>query len=189
MPPEQMRASDADRERVVAVLREAYAGGQLDAEEYEERLESAYTARTLGELAPITGDLLPGEQQPVQLRSTPVTAFFGHVSRTGRWVVPGRHVTLAAFGTAELDLREALFAERHIRLDVSSLFGRVTILVPDGVEVRMRGRSIAGRRRSTARRQQPGAAVLEIEGVSVLGSVEVIAPKRRRRWLPWRRSR
>jgi hypothetical protein len=54
-----LRASDADRERVSEQLRDALAEGRLDMEEFEERLDATYKARTYGELAPITRDL-PG---------------------------------------------------------------------------------------------------------------------------------
>lgn len=190
MPPEQLRASDADRERVVEVLREALADGRIDAEEYHERLDTAYAARTLGDLAPLTGDLLPLDAQPIQLRSEPIMAVFRNESRSGRWVVPAGHTTVAAFGTAEIDLREALLTENYVRLDVSSMLGRVVIRVPEGVEVRMRGRTFLGRRLSSARTPElPDAPVLEVTGLSILGSVWVVSPKRKRKWLPWGREK
>ncbi|TGB13024.1 DUF1707 domain-containing protein [Streptomyces sp. MZ04] len=52
-----LRASDADRERVAEQLRDAMAEGRLDMTEFEERLDATYKARTYGELAPITRDL------------------------------------------------------------------------------------------------------------------------------------
>ena len=55
-----LRASDADRERVAEVLRDALAEGRLDMGEFEERLDAAYRARTYGELAPLTRDLPTG---------------------------------------------------------------------------------------------------------------------------------
>lgn len=56
-PAPDLRASDADRERVAEVLRDALAEGRLDMEEFQERLDATYQARTYGELAPITRDL------------------------------------------------------------------------------------------------------------------------------------
>ncbi len=53
----ELRASDADRERVAEVLRDALAEGRLDMAEFEERLDATYQARTYGELAPIIRDL------------------------------------------------------------------------------------------------------------------------------------
>jgi hypothetical protein len=55
-----LRASDADREHVAERLRKATAEGRLLAEELEERLGAAFTARTYGELDGLVSDL-PGE--------------------------------------------------------------------------------------------------------------------------------
>jgi hypothetical protein len=52
-----MRASDADRDRVAALLREHCAAGRLSFEELSERLDQALSSRTLGELYSLTGDL------------------------------------------------------------------------------------------------------------------------------------
>ncbi|HLZ38209.1 MAG TPA: DUF1707 domain-containing protein [Mycobacteriales bacterium] len=52
-----LRASDDDRERVVARLREHCAQGRPSVEEFKERLDAAYAARTVGELALLTRDL------------------------------------------------------------------------------------------------------------------------------------
>jgi Domain of unknown function (DUF1707) len=55
----RMRASDADRDRTAAYLREHLAAGRLTAEEFSERLDQAYEAKTLGELDQVLADL-PG---------------------------------------------------------------------------------------------------------------------------------
>jgi hypothetical protein len=52
-----VRASDADREHVAERLREAAGEGRLLAEELEERLTSAFRARTYGDLDPLLADL------------------------------------------------------------------------------------------------------------------------------------
>ena len=52
-----VRASDADRELVVSELRQHHAEGRLTLEELEERVGTAYRARTKGELVPVLGDL------------------------------------------------------------------------------------------------------------------------------------
>ena len=52
-----IRASDADRERVAAALREHLAAGRLTIEEFDERLDNAYAAKTLGELDQVMADL------------------------------------------------------------------------------------------------------------------------------------
>jgi Domain of unknown function (DUF1707) len=56
---DRVRASDADRDRVAGALREHYAAGRLSADELDERLTMALSARTLGELNRVLTDL-PG---------------------------------------------------------------------------------------------------------------------------------
>ena len=51
------RASDADRDRTVAALREHLAAGRLTIEEFDERLDKACAAKTLGELDEVMADL------------------------------------------------------------------------------------------------------------------------------------
>jgi hypothetical protein len=53
----RMRASDADREKVAGILREAYAEGRLSRVEHEERLDEAYQATTYGDLVTVMRDL------------------------------------------------------------------------------------------------------------------------------------
>lgn len=75
-----MLASHADRERAVDVLRAGYAEGRLEHSEFEKRVERAYTARTVGELALLVADLPQGPMpQPVPV--TPVPRAFLAVSR------------------------------------------------------------------------------------------------------------
>lgn len=52
-----LRASDADRERTVDLLRRHAGEGRLDLDELEARVERAYHAKTLGELSAIVADL------------------------------------------------------------------------------------------------------------------------------------
>lgn len=53
----RIRASDEDRDRVASLLREHHAAGRLTAEEFNERLDRAYEAKTLGELDELLSDL------------------------------------------------------------------------------------------------------------------------------------
>jgi len=63
----KIRASDADRDRTAAALREHLAAGRLTTEEFDERLDKTYAAKTLGDLDDLMADL-PGtglERPPV----------------------------------------------------------------------------------------------------------------------------
>ncbi|NEK84869.1 DUF1707 domain-containing protein [Blastococcus saxobsidens] len=57
MPEPHLRAADADRTAVAAVLGQAMSEGRLTVAEYDERLAQVYAARTFGELTPLTADL------------------------------------------------------------------------------------------------------------------------------------
>lgn len=71
-----MRASTADRERAVDVLKAAFAEGRLDHAEYADRVGRVYSSRTYAELAVLTADLpigplgtmvsFPAQPMPVQ---------------------------------------------------------------------------------------------------------------------------
>ncbi len=52
-----VRASDADREDVVRQLERALRDGRLTVDEFDERVQGAYAARTLGDLDDLTRDL------------------------------------------------------------------------------------------------------------------------------------
>jgi hypothetical protein len=52
-----IRVSDADRDRTAALLREHFTAGRLAEEEFNERLDRVYAARTIGELDPLLADL------------------------------------------------------------------------------------------------------------------------------------
>ena len=79
-----LRASDADRERAVVLLREHMVEGRLTLEEFADRMSTAYLARTTEELEHLSRDLPP---VPTRSRRSPtrvVLAVFGSTGRTGR---------------------------------------------------------------------------------------------------------
>jgi len=127
--PRDLRASDADRERVIALLNEAAGDGRLTLSEHSERVERAYSARTLGELAALTTDLAVASAQPIRLDGRkPIAGIFGRERRDGRWVVPDRLGVTAIFGEVVLDLREAVLQSRRITLLATVLGGTVQLI-------------------------------------------------------------
>lgn len=178
--PARMRASNSDRERVSEVLRAAVTDGRIDMEEFEERLDRAQEARTLGDLPEITADLVPAGEQPIQIDPEPMVSWFTTLTRRGRWVALPDEQAGAVLGRTEIDMREALLTHNHHRMTVSTFFGRVVIDVPEGVEVRLNGWSFLGRRSTNARRSaMSNPPVLEIDGFCLFGTVRVRAPRRR----------
>lgn len=67
-----MRASDEDRERAVAAMREHAAAGRLTVDEFAERSAAAYQSRTFGELHALTRDLPAPAPPPPARRLRPI---------------------------------------------------------------------------------------------------------------------
>jgi hypothetical protein len=188
----ELRASDADRERVAEALREAYAEGRLTAEEHSERVDAVYAAKTLGELVPLTRDLpshhathqpmasapQPQSALPSRTESENMVAVFGGAERKGRFRA-GRFVkAVAVFGGVEIDLTEAVFDAPELVIHCTAVFGGIEIRVPENVTLRGGGAGIFG---GFEVRQQEGTdphgPVVTIKGSAVFGGVEA---KRRR---------
>jgi hypothetical protein len=134
-------ASDAERERSIALLRDAVGEGRLTLEEFSERVGLAQAARTDQDLARLADDL-PGDRaaaSPPAAVSEAHRAFCSHLVRSGPWSLPPRSSWRSIFGTIDLDLRHARLAGRETVVEVYNLFGTVTMIVPEGVEVVVRG--------------------------------------------------
>ena len=190
MHPRELRASDADRDRVVTMLGDALADGRLDPAEHDERVRSALAARTLGDLADLTTDLAPVSMQPVRVDGGRViTGMLSTEVRGGRWVVPDSMTVSAVFGEVVVDFREAILQARHVVLYVTAIGGRVRLMVPEGVEVVMSRTGLGRFRGATTAMvsQDPGQPVIEIRAFSVAGDILVRTPPRPRRRLFSRR--
>ena len=116
----ELRASYDDRDRVVGLLRVSAGDGRLTAEELDERLERAMTARTYGELARLVSDL-PAEgsvaspataaQAPQAKEVARIDLRSGHVQRVDRWTVPQRMDVKVTSGHVKLDFTEAVITQ------------------------------------------------------------------------------
>ncbi|MDQ0941033.1 DUF1707 domain-containing protein [Streptomyces sp. V1I1] len=194
-PGAAIRASDADRDRIADILRDALAEGRLDAEEHSERIEAVYRAKTVGELEPIVQDLpatrrrpdatsyaygpeeVPGPGGPADN----LIAVFSSSTRKGRWRVGRRTNAFSLFGNIEIDLTEALFGQRLTVINATSIFGNVEVRVPENISLRGSGTGFFGNFDVlTLEAEDPEAPVVVVNGYSVFGNVEA-KPKRGRR--------
>jgi hypothetical protein len=141
----ELRASHEDRDRVVELLRVSAGDGRLTAEELDERLEQAMTARTYGELARLVADLpAPGGSlavpvpAPAAARAKDVARIdtrSGHVKRVDRWVVPQRMEVKVTSGHVLLDFTQAVITQPVLKLDVDVRSGHVRLLTRPGIVV------------------------------------------------------
>lgn len=81
----EMRASDADRDRIAEILRDAHGDGRLSQDELLARVDATYTARTYRELDRLISDL-PVPRRPMSGLVRPVSAPRPVPRRTGRRV-------------------------------------------------------------------------------------------------------
>ena len=155
----ELRASDADRDRAAAVLGGAMATGRLTSAEYAERLDAAYAAKTLGDLAPLTRDLpAEGADAGVAVAGrAEVAARFSKVIRSGRWVAGRRTRLTARFGALIVNLTDAVLPGREITLEVNAFCGKLIVVVPAGAHVVDEGGALFAKR-AVYGRPDPGDA-------------------------------
>jgi hypothetical protein len=139
-PWPEMRASDADRDRVVDVLRVALGDGRLTAEEFDERMGAALSSRTMGELAALTADLAPGpggrSPAPAPAKDAiRIDQRGGSVRRAGRWTVPRRLELRSSWCDVVLDFTDAVITYDTLRIDMSVRGGSLTLVVGPGIVV------------------------------------------------------
>ncbi|MEV7390059.1 MULTISPECIES: DUF1707 domain-containing protein [unclassified Streptomyces] len=194
-PVAELRASDADRDRIADILREALAEGRLTADEHAERVEGVLNAKTVGELEVFIRDLPAAHAgraapayTPVPPRPTPgaipveadtnVVAVFSSARRRGRWRAGRRLHAYAIFGSVEIDLTEAIFEYQQVVIKAFSVFGDVQIRVPENVSLRGTGGGVLGNfEADTLDSVDSDAPVVYVDGWAVLGNVEA-RPKR-----------
>jgi Domain of unknown function (DUF1707) len=132
----ELRASHADRDRVVEILGAAAGDGLITAAELDERLEAALSARTRSELAVLTADLPPSGIQLQAKDLVRIDQRFGDVTRTGRWVVPRRMEIRLTAGEVKLDFTEAVIAQDTLRIDADlGIGGDLTLVTRPGIVV------------------------------------------------------
>jgi uncharacterized protein DUF1707 len=181
------RASDAEREAVVARLRDAAGEGRLTVEELAERIDAAYAAKTQADLEPLTADLpapaaypaagapagVPGA--PAEGGSSLVLGILGGGDRKGRWRVPRRVTVVNVLGGADLDLREAVLETPEVEITVWSLLGGSNVTVPEGVHAELGGFALLGanQMRVEGLPPGPGAPVVRVKAWSLLGGTDL----------------
>ena len=140
----QVRASHEDRDRFVEMLRVAAGDGRLTAEELDERLEVALTARTYGELVALTTDLpvTPGFAMGGQLAKPKdvvhIDCHSGNVKRDGHWAVPQRLEVRVISGNVTLDFTNAVVSQASqasLQIDAQVRSGNMTLVTKPGIVV------------------------------------------------------
>ena len=189
----ELRASHDDRDRVVELLRVSAGDGRLSAEELDERLEQAMTARTYGELARLVADL-PAQgpmaaPPPAAARAKDVVRIdtrSGHVKRVDRWVVPQRMEVKVTSGHVLLDFTQAVITQPTLTLNVDVRSGHVRLITKPGIVVDTDDVTIRSghvRVKTPWGADVPGQFRIEVSGK--VGSGHLVARPRYRNFWQW----
>jgi hypothetical protein len=173
------RASDAEREQAVELLQAHAVDGRLTLEEFADRIDKAYAARTRDELDELKRDLpettSPPERAATRKSTGRLVAVLSGLSRRGRWRLASDTVAVAFLGGIDLDLREAEIEAAESQLTLYTVLGGADLKVPEGVDLEVSGFSILGGKdvRGGRRPVSPGAPRLTVRAYTLLGGVSV----------------
>ncbi|MGW3244151.1 DUF1707 SHOCT-like domain-containing protein [Streptomyces sp. NPDC001070] len=190
--PPALRASHADRDRVVDILTAAAGDGRLTAAELDERLEAALSARTLEELAPLTADLpvspaAPGVAAGDVKEVVRVDHRGGSFRRVDRWVVPRRMEIESEWGEVVLDFTRAVITQDALRIDMDVRGGSLVLVTRPGIVVDTDALAVRYGKvdiRPAASAGTPVALRVELVGDIEFGKVVARPPRRTfRQWL------
>jgi hypothetical protein len=187
LPASTLRASHADRDRTVELLRVAAGDGRITPEELDERLDAALTAKTVSELALLTTDLpaVPGQAANLPAPQAKDLVRFnskgGNVTRTGQWVVPAAIEARVVGGNVRLDLTEALITQPELAIEAEVRGGNLILVTRPGISVdvddlEMRGGNMHFGKGTN--RQAPVTLHVAVSGKVTGGNLVVRLPRR-----------
>ena len=117
----RLRASHADREQVIGLLKTAFVHGRLTKEEFDGRVDRAFAARTYAELTGLTGDLpvtpaAPGpglglepRPRPAPVRGYPRPLTDADVRQGGRAIAQTAVIAVLLWAAAIVTFNGAMF--------------------------------------------------------------------------------
>jgi hypothetical protein len=194
---DRLRASHEDRDNVVEQLRVAGGDGRLDADELDERVGAALTARTYGELAVLVSDLPAAPGLPAgALAAKPkdvvrIDCSGGNANRDGRWAVPHRMQVSVRGGGVKLDFTEAAISWSTLQIDADVAGGNLTLITKPGIVVDADDVTVRGGNVKVKAPWGPGVPVtlrIDVTG-KVSGGNITARPPRRSLWAWLRRER
>jgi hypothetical protein len=140
----ELRASHEDRDAIVDRLRIAAGDGRLDAEELDQRIEIAMSARTYGELDVIVKDLPQSPEAAARtvarraeaVESQTITVAHGKAEKYGAWLVPQKLVVTARHSVVILDFSDAVFSgPREVEVELDIRHSAIRLISPAGTAI------------------------------------------------------
>ena len=201
-----LRVSHEDRDQVAEAIRVAAGDGRLTADELDERLERALSARTYDDLAVLVADLpaagtalaplpgplaavLPGAVAPTppkELVKIHVTS--GQSERVGRWTVPERMDLKVTSGHVTVDFTEAVISQPTLHIDAEVRSGHITLVTKPGIAVDLDDVAVrSGHIKVRAPWGDHVPVFLRVTVTGTCGSGHIVARPRRRSFWQWLR--
>jgi hypothetical protein len=175
MSGELVRASDDDREKAIASLREHLAAGRLTLEEFTERMSTALAATTTADLDVPLRELPIAAEQARRRPTRFVLALFGSTEREGRLRLRRRALCVSLFGNVDLDLRQASLESDVITVVAIASFAALDVYVPEGVEVDLHGLTVFGHKdaQGTDVAPLPGTPLVRVYALGIFCGMDV----------------
>lgn len=179
------------REQIIDQLIYNYSHGVISAQAFERRLDDAMAATSNTTLLNLVEDLtLNTDQQYTAQKQTQfapnytahqgddenltLRSILGSSERSGQWVVPKNIYIQNYMGSIVLDFTDAIFTHQHVTIHVNCIFGSEEIYVPAHVNVVSKMFCVLGTfENKTASLNKQQGPTIQIEGKTILGSVEV----------------
>ncbi|MBX7553161.1 DUF1707 domain-containing protein [Streptomyces sp. tea 10] len=183
--PDGLRASHADRDRVVEALAAAAGEGRLTHEELDERVTAALSARTLGQLAVLTADL-PAQAAAVVAPAAAkdvvrIEQQYASATREGPWIVPRRLEIVCAWGNVTLDFSDAVLTHDTLDIDLDLCGGTLRLITRPGMVVDTDSLAVGYSKTKVRPARGPEAPVVLRVGIGgriSMGKVDVRPPRR-----------
>ncbi|MEJ6012804.1 DUF1707 domain-containing protein [Corynebacterium sp. H127] len=199
----RIRATDAERNKVLAYLSEAMTNGQLNFAEFDERSHAVTSATYRDELATPLQDLMPNPElflgrevavpqthavvpsrQPISAGDAGNSfsvALMSGTEKKGVWTIAPSHLSISVMGGTSLDLRQARFAAQKVTINAFAVMGGVDIIVPEDVRIICDGVALMGgfgviddKQVRLAMADIPhDAPTVRITGLALMGGVDV----------------
>jgi class 3 adenylate cyclase len=191
--PGGVRIGDAERQRVVDMLRRHTSEGRLTLDEFSERAGQVYAAQTQSELAAVLVDL-PGDLHPPATATTAPGGvadlprrrrFIGVMSSAvarGPWRAPPEIRAFSFWGSVYIDLTSAAIESPVVDIRAVAIMGSVTVRVPEGIPVDIDGFVVMGGTNNMVRSTAPipGAPVVRVRAYGLWGGVTVRNPRKKK---------
>jgi len=172
-----LRVGDREREQAVAVLHDAVGGGYLNLQEFEERSQTVYAAKTRSELRAALADLPTAAalfppagsaltDRPIGAAQT-ISVDWTTVKRRGQWDVPAHLVITGTMGTADFDLSQAVIPATGCVIEVQASWSTVKLRLGAAIVARtdgFEGGSMSTLKDKAGPPTAPGGRVVDVRG-------------------------